>query len=146
MRQAAYDPGSDPPGHEELPRCARIIRRRDEGVSRRRYAMGTGGESRPVPFSTRRDLSTPRTRCFEQKHSALKTALATTNKALLSRGLLECPTLGELWVMSICSEPRPKHKPRSVDMLKKSTDIPVIICTIAGAKRRRRSSGSGSRW
>ncbi|KAL0958321.1 hypothetical protein HGRIS_000466 [Hohenbuehelia grisea] len=52
-------------------------------------------------------------------------------KAMLARGLQECPTSGLLWSMSIWAEPRPTRKARSVDALKKSADDPVIVCTVA---------------
>ncbi|KAG5221097.1 Pre-mRNA-processing factor [Salix suchowensis] len=52
-------------------------------------------------------------------------------KAMLARGLQECPTSGVLWSMSIWSEARPSRKSRSVDALKKSADDPIIVCTVA---------------
>jgi pre-mRNA-processing factor 6 len=52
-------------------------------------------------------------------------------KAMLARGLQECPPSGLLWSMSIWAEPRPTRKSWSVDVLKKSADNLVIICTVA---------------
>lgn len=46
-------------------------------------------------------------------------------------GLQECPTSGLLWSLSIWAEPRMTRKSRSVDALKKSSDDPQIICTVA---------------
>jgi len=56
---------------------------------------------------------------------------AAQAKAMLARGLQECPTSGLLWSMSIWAESRPMRKAKSVDALKKSADNPVIICTVA---------------
>jgi len=56
---------------------------------------------------------------------------ANQAKTLLARGLQECPKSGLLWSMSIWSEARPTRKARSVDALKKSSDDPKIICTVA---------------
>lgn len=56
---------------------------------------------------------------------------AVQAKAMLSRGLQDCPASGLLWSLSIWSEPRPMRKTRSVDALKKSSDNPIIICTVA---------------
>ncbi|KAF9486850.1 TPR-like protein [Pleurotus eryngii] len=42
-------------------------------------------------------------------------------KAMLARGLQECPTSGA----------RPMRKSRSIDALKKSADDPIIVCTVA---------------
>ncbi|TFK18041.1 hypothetical protein FA15DRAFT_675582 [Coprinopsis marcescibilis] len=52
-------------------------------------------------------------------------------KSMLSRALQECPTSGLLWSLSIFSETRPQRKSRSVDALKKSSDNPIIICSVA---------------
>ena len=60
-----------------------------------------------------------------------RSGAAAQAKAVLSRGLQECPASGLLWSLSIWSEPRPTRKARSVDALKKSSDDPIIICTVA---------------
>ncbi|KAG8733001.1 hypothetical protein FRC11_009385 [Ceratobasidium sp. 423] len=52
-------------------------------------------------------------------------------KVVLARGLQECSTSGLLWSLAIWLEPRATRKARSVDALKKSSDDPVIICTVA---------------
>ncbi|EUC62255.1 Pre-mRNA-splicing factor prp1 [Rhizoctonia solani AG-3 Rhs1AP] len=52
-------------------------------------------------------------------------------KVVLARGLQECPTSGLLWSLAIWLEPRATRKARSVDALKKSSDDPVIVCTVA---------------
>lgn len=46
-------------------------------------------------------------------------------------GLQECPASGLLWSLAIWLEPRATRKARSVDALKKSSDDPIIICTVA---------------
>ncbi|CAE6448853.1 unnamed protein product [Rhizoctonia solani] len=55
----------------------------------------------------------------------------TQAKVVLARGLQECPNSGLLWSLAIWLEPRATRKARSVDALKKSSDDPVIICTVA---------------
>ena len=52
-------------------------------------------------------------------------------KTVLARGLQECPTSGLLWSMAIWAEPRPTRKSRSADALRKATDDPLVICTVA---------------
>ncbi|KAI0086964.1 PRP1 splicing factor, N-terminal-domain-containing protein [Irpex rosettiformis] len=56
---------------------------------------------------------------------------ATQAKTVLARGLQECPTSGLLWSMAIWAEPRPTRKSRSADALRKATDDPLIIATVA---------------
>ncbi|CAE6483898.1 unnamed protein product, partial [Rhizoctonia solani] len=56
---------------------------------------------------------------------------AAQAKVVLARGLQECPTSGLLWSLAIWLEPRATRKARSVDALKKSSDDPVIVCTVA---------------
>ncbi|KDQ20970.1 hypothetical protein BOTBODRAFT_100573 [Botryobasidium botryosum FD-172 SS1] len=56
---------------------------------------------------------------------------AAQAKALLARGLQDCPSSGLLWSLAIWMEPRPARKARSVDALKKSSDNPQVICTVA---------------
>lgn len=48
-----------------------------------------------------------------------------------STGLQDCPTSGVLWSMAIWAESRPARKARSADALRKATDDPLIICTVA---------------
>ncbi|KAJ2928272.1 hypothetical protein H1R20_g8821, partial [Candolleomyces eurysporus] len=64
----------------------------------------------------------------EERSSGAGSAQA---KSMLARALQECPTSGLLWSMSIWAEPRPTRKSRSVDALKKSSDDPLIVCTVA---------------
>ncbi|TIA68703.1 hypothetical protein E3P91_03963 [Wallemia ichthyophaga] len=52
-------------------------------------------------------------------------------KGLLSKALQECQTSGLLWSIAIWMEPRPSRKTKSVDALRKVTDDPTIIVTVA---------------
>lgn len=56
---------------------------------------------------------------------------ASQAKALLSKALQECQTSGLLWSIAIWMEPRPSRKTKSVDALRKVTDDPAIIVTVA---------------
>ncbi|TIB73106.1 hypothetical protein E3Q23_03114 [Wallemia mellicola] len=56
---------------------------------------------------------------------------ANQAKALLSKALQECPNSGILWSIAIWMEPRPSRKTKSVDALRKVTDDPTIIVTVA---------------
>ncbi|TFK61343.1 hypothetical protein BDN72DRAFT_965230 [Pluteus cervinus] len=67
-------------------------------------------------------------------------------KAMLARGLQECPNSGILWSMAIWAEPRAARKGRSMDALKKSADNPVIICTVARLFWAERKLDKARRW
>ena len=67
----------------------------------------------------------------EAVHVEERANAANQAKALLSKALQECQTSGLLWSMAIWMEPRPSRKTKSVDALRKVTDDPTIIVTVA---------------
>ncbi|KAF8151308.1 PRP1 splicing factor, N-terminal-domain-containing protein [Crassisporium funariophilum] len=56
---------------------------------------------------------------------------AAQAKAMLARGLQECPVSGLLWSMAIWAEPRASRKTKGVDALRKTKDAPLVVCAVA---------------
>jgi len=52
-------------------------------------------------------------------------------KAMLARGMQECPTSGILWAEAIFLEPRPQRKSKSVDALKKCEHNPNVLLAVS---------------
>ncbi|PPQ84760.1 LOW QUALITY PROTEIN: hypothetical protein CVT25_007539 [Psilocybe cyanescens] len=58
-------------------------------------------------------------------------AAVAAAKAMLSRALQECPSSGLLWALALWSELRASRKTKSVDVLRKTKDSPLVVCTVA---------------
>ncbi|KAH8930393.1 hypothetical protein BT69DRAFT_1235003 [Atractiella rhizophila] len=67
-------------------------------------------------------------------------------KAMLARGLQECPSSGLLHTHAIWLEDRPQRKKRGVDALKRTNNSPVVVCTVARLFQAERKYDSARNW
>ncbi|TFY64399.1 hypothetical protein EVG20_g5958 [Dentipellis fragilis] len=112
--------------------------RKDFAAARASYAAGLKAVPKDVTlWILASRLEEPRARAFVDVLWAEAVAVeeraggAAQAKAMLARGLQECPSSGLLWSQAIWAEARPQRKARSVDALKKAQDDPLVICTVA---------------